>query len=123
MTIQMSDDGTISIFQGDSGSINIDGLNPDFNYYVYFAVRDEDGKLIGEEKNVTSNNRDSVTIQLSPSYTNLFEIPLGESYAVYYYGVKIIPAGSTEENTVLPEIGGQLPFIVYRKIVEGPANG
>lgn len=123
MTIQMSEDGTISIFQGDSGEITIDGLNPDLNYYVYFAVRDEEGNLIGNELNVTSNNRDTVTFKLSPSYTNQFVVPAGETYQVYYYGVKITPAGSTDENTVLPELGGQLPFIVYRKVVEGAING
>lgn len=119
----MTDDGTISIFQGDSGSITIDGLNPDLNYYVYFAVRDEDGELIGNELNVTSNNNESVTFLLSPSYTNQFEVPQGETYQVYYYGVKLTPAGGVEEDTVIPEMGGQLPFIVYRKVVEGPANG
>ena len=123
MTIQMSDDGTISIFQGDSGEITIDGLNPDYNYYVYFAIRDEDGALIGDEINVTSNNRESVTILLSPSFTNQLTVPAGESYQVYYYGVKLTPAGGIEENTVLPEMGGQLPFIVYRKVVEGVING
>lgn len=119
----MSDDGTISIFQGDSGEITIDGLNPDLNYYVYFAIRDENGALMGDEINVTSNNRESVTILLSPSFTNQLTVPEGENYQVYYYGVKLTPAGGIEENTVLPEMGGQLPFIVYRKVVEGVING
>ena len=122
MTIQMSDNGSISIFQGDSGEITVDGLNPDLNYYVYFEVRDENGDSAGAI-NVTSNNADSVTFRLSPSFTDGLSVPTGESYQVYYYGIKICPAGSTEENTVLPDMGNQLPLIVYRKIVEGPENG
>jgi hypothetical protein len=119
MTISMDDSGTIRIFQGDTGEIVIDGLNPDKNYYVYFAIRDENRNLVGNELMITSNNSDSVTFKLSASLTDLLTVPDGEQFATYYYGVKITEAGSTDEDTVIPELGGQRPMIVFPKVVEG----
>lgn len=119
MTISMDDSGTISIFQGDTGSITVSGLNPDKNYYVYFAIRNENGELMGDELMVTSNNSPTVTFQLSASLTDSLAVPQGESYAIYYWGVKKNEIGSTEEDTLIPELGGQRTMIVYRKVVEG----
>lgn len=119
MTISMDESGTISIFQGDTGSITISGLNPDKNYYVYFAIRDENGDLMGEEIMVTSNNSPTVTFKLSASLTNQLTVPAGESYATYYWGVKKSEVGSTEEDTLIPDLGGQRVLIVYKKVVEG----
>jgi len=119
MTISMDENGTISIFQGDTGEVIISGFNPDNNYNVYFAIRNEDGALMGEELTLQSNFSDTVTFMLPATLTDELTIPVGDSYAVYYYGVKKNQVGTQEEDTLIPDLGGQKPFIVYRKAVEG----
>ena len=119
MTISMDESGTISIFQGDTGEVIISGLNPDYDYNVYFGIRDENGVLMGDELSVQSNFSDTVTFMLPASLTDTLTVPVGDNYAIYYYGVKKNAVGTNEEDTLIPELGGQKPFIVYRKVVEG----
>lgn len=39
MALNIDDDGTIYVYQGDSGDINVKGLRTDNDYVIYFAVK------------------------------------------------------------------------------------
>ena len=49
------EDGTIIARQGDSGKVYIDGIDTNSNYTIWFGVRDENRKPIGDEVPVQSN--------------------------------------------------------------------
>ncbi len=113
------ENGVLKIRQGDSGKIIVNGLNPDNNYFVYFAIVDENYTRIGSEIMVTSNNKDTVTITLSASFTDKLVVPQGEDVAVYYWGIKVMPVGLPDEDTVTPDFSKKNVIQVYPKIVEG----
>lgn len=113
------ENGVLKIRQGDSGEIHVNGLNPEKNYYVYFAIVDENYTRIGNEIMVTSNNSETVTIKLSASYTDLLEVGQGEEVATYYWGIKLIEVGSSDEDTVTPDFNKKNVIQVYPKVVEG----
>jgi len=120
MTINVDNNGTIYIHQGDSGQLIIDGLSTDKDYRVYFAVKDKNRKPVGSELVVNSNYKTSVTFILSGEFTDLFVVPADENYAIYYYAMKICCDG--EENTLAvdgSEFGKMNLIIVYPKMVEG----
>ena len=120
MSINIDDNGTIYIHQGDSGSIIIDGLSADKDYRVYFAVKDKNRNTIGNELVVSSNYNTFVRFMLSGDFTDLLVVSADESYAIYYYALKI--CCDDEENTLVlekSEFGKLNPIIVYPKMVEG----
>ncbi len=127
MTIYVSQDGTISFYQGDSGNIIFSGLPVDKNYKVYFAISDpESNKIIAEELSTNSNYASIVTFALSTDYTEKLKVEAGESCAVYRYGLKI--CSGSNEYTLIPEveIENENPkfhsapkVVVYPKYAEG----
>lgn len=120
MSINMDNNGTIYIHQGDSGSIIIEGLSSDKDYRVFFAVKDKFRKPVGEELVVNSNYNPNVKFNLSGDFTDLFVVPDDENFEIYYYAVKI--CCDNEENTLVlenSEFGKLNPIIVYPKMVEG----
>lgn len=119
MTIKSDANGTLYLFQGDTGSVRVNGLNPSSNYFVYFAIRNANRELIGEEIKVTSNNSDSVRIFLDDTLTNKLTVPQGQDNEIYYYGVKISEIGTNNEDTVIPALGEKRMVIVYPKVAEG----
>ena len=119
MTIKSDADGTLYLFQGDTGFVRINGLNPDLNYFVYFAIRNANRELMGEEIKVTSNNSDSVRVFLDDGLTDKLTVPTGQDSEVYYYGVKITEIGTDNEDTVIPAMGERKMIIVYPKVAEG----
>lgn len=119
MAFSKDENGTITLRQGDSGSITINGLNPDYNYNVYFAVRDENRNLMFPEIMVEAFGVDSATINLPASLTDNLTVPADENVAIYYWGIKAVDTDTGEETTLLPELLGQQIMIVCPKIVEG----
>ncbi|MCR5264983.1 MAG: hypothetical protein K6E29_00135 [Cyanobacteria bacterium RUI128] len=120
MSINMDDNGTLYIHQGDSASVILEGLGTDKDYRVYFAVKDKSRKTIGDELVINSNYNPTVKFNLSGDYTDLFTVPDNENYAIYYYALKI--CCGNEENTLVlenSELGELNPLIVYPKMVEG----
>ena len=71
MSLIIDNDGTITLYQGDSGELVVSGLDKAKNYTVYFAIQDINRNLIGEELQVAVTNSDTVTFILTPEYTNL----------------------------------------------------
>ena len=119
MAFSKDENGTITLRQGDSGEIKINGLNPDYNYNVYFAIRDENRELMFPELMVEAAGADNVIFNLTAELTDNLVVPVDENYAIYYWGVKAVDTDTGEETTLLPELLGQQLMIVCPKIVEG----
>lgn len=120
MSISKTGETTINIRQGDSGELIFSGFNPEKNYNVYFAVRDEDRNLMFPEVSVTTNGKSSVTIPLEAEDTKQLIVPAGEDTAIYYWGIKYSEAGSGEEYTIYPEMFQKCIMLVCPQYVEGP---
>lgn len=126
MALAIDTDGTITMYQGDTGEVVVNGLDEDKNYVVYLGFRDKNRNLFGEEFTITSNQRPSVTFFLTADFTNRFTVPKSASYEIYYYGIKVCELGANTEDTIFiagKTYGEQNRFIVYPKQVEGTING
>ena len=122
MAFIVDENENISMVQGDSGTIIIEGLPTDKNYVVYFAIQDKNRNPIGNEISTNSNKQECVTIVLTPDFTDLLEVDKKSSYAIYYYGIKICDSNSNTEETLVTntcDIGELNSIIVYPKKVEG----
>lgn len=114
--------GNITLVQGDSIELVINGIPTDQNYKVYFAAQDEERVPVGNEIEVDSLNQPSVTIKLLGNYTNKFTVPEDKKSQKYYYGVKLCSEQDQTEDTLLlgeSVIGGQNTITVYPRKVEG----
>lgn len=125
--MSISIDGTtISIFQGDSGSITFTDL--DEGMVIYFAVRDKrNNTLVFDEIREIVNEFGEVTFDLTSEMTDLFTVKLTEKYATYYYGIKQVDEDTGEENTVFlgdnENYGDKYTIKVFPKKVEGLESG
>ena len=122
MAFKVDENANISLIQGDSGIFTVSGIPEDKNYTVYFAVRDKNRKLIGNELSVNSNNSSRVLFYLTGDFTNLLKVDKDECCAIYFYGVKICDAESNLEDTLTfasGDIGDINTITVYPKKVEG----
>ena len=125
MAFQIDDKGNITLIQGDSGTIVVEGINTARNYTVYFGVKDKNRNPVGNEIFVNSNNSSTVVFQLTGSFTDLLTVNKNENYATYYYGIKLCDSENSLEETLIldnDEIGGIDTITVYPKKVEG-TNG
>lgn len=118
----IDNDGTISMYQGDSGEITVSGLNESLAYTVYFGIQDEKRNTIGEELQISVNNSDTVTFVLTPEFTDNLTVPQNKPYKIYYYGIKVCISDSSIEDTLFVANGtyGDLnKIIVYPRKVKG----
>ena len=123
--ILIDKDGTISMYQGDSGEIDVNGLSTDQNYTLYLAVQDSKRNLIGNELQVSASGSSSVTFVLTPEFTDLLTVPKNKPYEIYYYGIKACVSSSSTEDTLFVGNGtyGDLNrIIVYPRKVKGAEN-
>lgn len=114
--------GNITMTQGDSIEIVINGIPTDKNYKVYFAAQNEERLPIGSEIMVESFNQPSVAIKLLGNYTNQFTVNEDSKSQKYYYGIKLCSDEANTEETLLlgdSEIGGLNTITVYPRKVEG----
>lgn len=122
----IDNDGTISMYQGDSGEITVNGLDENSAYTVYFGVQDEKRNPVGEELQVSVSNSDTVSFILSSEFTDNLTVPANKPYKVYYYGIKVCVNESSVEDTLFISNGtyGDLnKIIVYPRKVRGTTNG
>ncbi len=115
-------EGTMYLYQGDSGEIVITGFDNTQKGTVYFAIQDSDRKTVGEELQVSINNSDTVTFVLTSEFTNLLTVPKNKPYQMYFYGIKICELDSEVKDTLFVEkstYGDLNPIIVYPKKVKG----
>lgn len=123
--IVIDEEGTISLYQGDSGEIVVSGLNSDKSYNVYFAIQDEKRNPIGEELSVSVSGSNTVTFVLTPEYTDMLTVPLNKPYKIYFYGIKACISSDSTEDTLFVSNGtyGDLnKIIVYPRKVVGGTN-
>ena len=126
MSLIVENDGTISLYQGDSGEIVISGLDSAKSYTVYFAVEDLARNLIGKEIQVSISNSDTVTFVLTAEYTDLLKVPKGKPYEIYFYGIKACENNTINEDTLFvadTTYGDLNRIIVYPRKVRGNSNG
>ena len=122
----IDNDGTISIYQGDSGEITVNGLNENSSYTVYFCIQDENRNTVGEELQISVNNSDTATFVLSPEFTENLTVPKNKPYKIYYYGIKVCINNSSIEDTLFIancSYGDLNKIIVYPRKVKGATNG
>lgn len=120
MTLIIDNDGTISIYQGDSGELVVSGLDKEKKYTVYFAIQDKDRNLIGQELSVAVSDSNTVTFVLTPEYTDLLTVPKNKPYEIYFYGIKATEEGNIENTLFVADstYGDLNRIIVYpRKVV------
>lgn len=114
--------GNITLVQGDSIELVINGLPTDQSYQVYFAAQNEERIPVGSEIMVESLGQESVTIKLTGNYTNLFTVEEDKKSQKYYYGVKLCSVTDDTEDTLLlgeSVIGGLNTITVYPRKIEG----
>lgn len=121
MAFNIDENGNITLIQGDSGSILINGLKTDKNYAVYFAIQDTNRKPIGNELYVNTNKASSVVFELTGDFTDLLTIPKNKSYEIYYYGIKLCSDNGFEDTLIIGNgnIDTVNTITVFPKKVEG----
>lgn len=122
MSLIIENDGTISIYQGDSGEIVVSGLDKTKSYNVYFAIQDSKRNLVGEELQVSVSKSDTVSFVLTSDYTNLLTVPVNKPFEVYYYGIKACQPGELVEDTLFVAncgYGDLNRILVYPRKVKG----
>lgn len=122
MSLIIDNDGTISLYQGDSGELVVSGLDDNKNYTVFFAIQDSDRNIVGEELQVAVTDSDTVTFVLTPEYTDLLKVPKQKPYEIYFYGIKACEMDKNIENTMFiadTTYGDLNRIIVYPRKVKG----
>lgn len=122
MSMIIDNDGTISLYQGDSGELVVSGLDREKNYTVFFAIQDSNRNIIGEELQVSVTDSDTVTFILTPEYTDLLNVPKNKPYEIYFYGIKACETDKNIENTMFvaeSTYGDLNRVIVYPRKVKG----
>ena len=121
----IDNDGTISMYQGDSGEITVNGLDNTSSYVVYLGIQDDKRNPVGEELQVSVNNSSTATFILSSGFTDNLVVPANKPYKIYYYGIKVCNSTSSLEDTLFIANGtyGDLnKIIVYPRKVKGLTN-
>ena len=121
MAFMIDNNGNITMIQGDTGRLIVDGLITDQNYDVYFAIQDENRRPIGEELRVKSNSQPMVVFELSSDLTDLLKVGQDEETHEYYYGIKTCTAEGFEDTVTIGDgqMGDINTITVYPKKVEG----
>lgn len=121
--IIIDNEGTITLYQGDSGEIVVKGLDDSKSYTVFLAIQDGKRKLIGQELQASSNNSDTATFILTSEFTDLLKVPAQKPFEVYYYGIKACTSGNSQsEDTLFVKnsmYGDLNRVIVYPRKVQG----
>lgn len=121
MAFNIDENGNITLVQGDSGTLVINGLNTDRNYLLYLAIQDKNRKPVGNELFVNSNKSPTIIFELTGDFTDLMSVPQNETYEIYYYGVKQCDGNGYEDTLIIgnTDIGYQNTITVFPKKVEG----
>jgi len=120
MSIKIDENGTITMYQGDTGHIFVSGLDTSENWTLYFAIQNSQRKTIGTEITTLSNGNSTVSIFLPSSLTDLLIVPFDQEYEIYFYGIKACK--QEVENTLFiagSDYGSLNKLIVYPKKVHG----
>jgi len=121
MAFTVDENGNITLIQGDSATLVIDGIDTDKNYKVFFAIQNKNREIVGTEIFANSNNLSCVAFELTADFTNLLTVGKNENAAIYYYGIKACDPETQKEDTLIVsgDIGTLNTITVYPKKVEG----
>ena len=122
MAFKTDKNGNITLIQGDSGKITVNGIKTNKNYKVYFGIKDKKRNTVGDELVVDSNGMSSVIFELTGDYTNLLKVPKNKLFETYFYGIKVCDSASNFEDTLVLGGCGFLnlnTITVFPKKVEG----
>jgi len=122
MSLIIDNEGTITLYQGDSGELVVSGLDNSKNYTVFFAIQDVNRNLIGEELQVAVTNSETVTFILTSEYTDLLVVPKNKPYEIFFYGIKACELDNNIENTMFiadSTYGDLNRIVVYPQKVKG----
>ena len=121
MAFNIDENGNITLIQGDSGSLVINGLKTDKNYTVFFAIQDSNRKPVGNELQVNTNKASSIVFELTGDFPDLLTVPQNASCEIYYYGVKLCLDKNFEDTLIIgnSDIGTPNTITVFPKKVEG----
>lgn len=126
MSLIIDNDGTISLYQGDSGEVVVNGLDDNKKYTVCFAIQDAERNLIGQELQVSVTNSSTVTFILTAEYTDLLKVPKNKPFEIYFYGIKACENDTLKEDTLFVSdntFGDLNRIVVYPRKVKGFDNG
>jgi hypothetical protein len=122
MAYNVDENGNITIYQGDSMELVINGIPTDQNYKVFFAAQNEEREPIGSEIMVESLGQSSVVMKLLGNYTNQFTVEDDKKSQKYYYGIKLCSEIDEIEDTLGiggTDLGGLNTITVFPRKVEG----
>ena len=124
MAFIIDDSGNITLVQGDSGQLTVNGIDTSKNYTAYLAIQDSKRKPIGTEISVQTNYNSSVVFVLTPELTDLLAVPKNNDSEDYYYGIKLCDDEYYEDTLLIGNsaIGDLNTITVYPKKVEGTEN-
>ena len=67
MAFKVDENGNITMVQGDTGRLVVNGLNTDKNYTIYFAIQDEKRRPVGNEVYIYADYHGTINDSLSIS--------------------------------------------------------
>lgn len=122
MGYEVQDNGDLTIYQGDSFELVLNGIPTDQNYKIYFAIQNKEREPIGQEIMVESNFASSVVIKVVGNYTDLLVVDEDTKNGTYYYGVKKCSEVDNTEDTLLlgnKQLGELNTIKVFPRKVKG----
>ena len=122
MCYTVQENGDITVTQGDSFELVLNGIPTTQNYKIYFAIQDAERNPIGQEIMVESNQESSVVIKVTGNYSNQLTVGDDVKSTNYYYGVKMCSETDNTEDTLLlgnKQMGEQNIIKVFPRKVEG----
>lgn len=122
MAFEVDKKGNITLVQGDSGTLVVNGLNTDKNYTLYLAVKDKNRNTVGNEIYVSTQYQPSVVFTITGDFTNLLSVERNKQYEIYYYGLKLCSPDDELRDTLIFDggyIGDFNTITVFPKKVEG----
>ncbi len=121
MAITKEIEGTLKMYQGDTGGFSYENVPTDKNYFVFCQIRNRNGDPVGNQLMVESNYSNIVDFFIDDTLSDLLVVPFGRSFEPYSYSIKICDANTYSEDTVnlLGIYGQPCRIIVYQKQAEG----
>lgn len=126
MALKIDENGTITMYQGDTGYIYANGIDTEKKYRMYLAIYNNKRQQVGEEIMKEALNVDRVEFKINIVLSNQLTVPLNKEYETYYYGIKQNEIGTSDADTMFIGDGtyGDLnEIIVYPRKVVGYLGG
>ena len=126
MALKIDENGTITMYQGDTGYIYANGIDPEKKYRMYLAIYNSKRQPVGEEIEKEALNVDRVEFKIDIVLSNQLTVPLNKEYETYYYGIKQNEIGTSDADTMFignGTYGDSNEIIVYPRKAKGYLGG